>query len=229
MPPALLLFDIDGTLVHSAGAGRRALERALEARCGRRGSLDGMQLDGMTDRLIVKEACQILGSPYNVALCDEVLSQYVSNLTEEIRTPNYRVLPGVAALLETLQARQDGPLLALGTGNVVGGARIKLARGGVDRFFDWELGGFGGDGELREEILGAALERARKRLGNGLRGDQVLVIGDTPRDVEAAKALGLRVMAVATGRHGLETLRGCAPDDLLETLEPAVAMPRILG
>jgi phosphoglycolate phosphatase-like HAD superfamily hydrolase len=216
----VLLFDIDGTLVHAGGAGRRALERALRAHLGElNGAVTELRLDGMTDRLIVREAMVALGREFEEAACDRILASYVEYLRVEIASPGYRVLPGIGELLPALRRR--GALVGLCTGNVEDGARVKLGRGGIDAFFDWGAGavaGFGGDGEARERIVEAALARAGRRLGRAVRPAEVLVVGDTPRDVEAARRAGVPVLGVATGRYGVEELLACGADRVLPDL-----------
>lgn len=227
MRHAVLLFDIDGTLVHCGGAGRRSLERAMEQHLGgavRREEpwLAGMKLDGMTDRLIVREAMLAVGHAFDEALCDRILDSYAERLEVEIHGSGYAVLPGVAALLEALDAR--GSLIGLCTGNIARGARIKLARGGLDRFFGFGEGdvvGFADDGEARERIVAAALRRAQARLGRALDPREALVIGDTPRDISAARSAGCPVLAVATGRFGVDALRAEGADHVVATLERA--------
>ena len=230
-PARVLLFDVDGTLVHAGGAGRRAVERALAIHVGGLDrSLSGLRLDGMTDRLIVREVLRALGRPFDDALCDRVLGDYVGFLREEIHGPGYRVLPGVGALLGTLSRR--GATMGLCTGNVEEGARVKLARGGLDGYFGWgeeAICGFAADGEARERIVEAALRRAARRLGRPVRPDEALVIGDTPRDVEAARRTGVPVLAVATGRFSVEELRACGADRVLPSLEGAGVAGLVLG
>jgi len=224
---AVLLFDIDGTLVHCGGAGRRSLELAMEQHLGgavRREEpwLAGMKLDGMTDRLIVREAMLAIGHAFDEALCDRILDSYADRLEVEIHGAGYEVLPGVAALLEALSARS--PLVGLCTGNIARGARIKLARGGLDRFFGFgerDVVGFADDGEARERIVAAALRRAEVRLGRALDPREALIIGDTPRDISAARSAGCPVLAVATGRFGVEALRAEGADHVVATLERA--------
>jgi len=231
MSRRLLLFDIDGTLVHAGGAGRRSIERALREHCGELdGALAHLRLDGMTDRLIVREALAALGRPFDDALCDRILARYVELLAEEIHRPGYRVLPGVAELLETLARR--GAFVGLCTGNVSTGARIKLGRGGLDRYFDWSadgVNGFAADGEARERIVEAVLGRAARRLGRPFHGREAMVIGDTPRDVAAARAAGVPVLAVATGRFSAEELRASGPDLVAETLGDPGMVDLLLG
>jgi phosphoglycolate phosphatase-like HAD superfamily hydrolase len=226
----VLLFDIDGTLVSAGGAGSRSLEqglaRHLEPLAGPRARwLDGMRLDGMTDRLIVRQAMAAAGLAFDDGLCDRVLASYLEFLVKEIEGPGYRVLPGVAELLDALSAR--GAVLGLCTGNVQSGARIKLARGGLDRHFGFgeqDINGFADDGEARERIVEAALRRASARLGRPVEPAQALVIGDTPRDVDAARRAGVPVLAVATGRFSLAELAAHGADHAVPTLEGALEL-----
>lgn len=230
-PFAVVLFDIDGTLVDAAGAGRRSLERALEERCGPlAGRLASLRLDGMTDRLIVREALALLAETFSEAACDLVLARYVEHLGREIGHPAYAVLPGVAPLLEALAAAALP--FGLCTGNVVEGARLKLARGGLDRHFEWgphAIGGFADDGEARERVVAAALRRASARLGRTLHAREALVVGDTPRDVAAARHVGCPVLAVATGRYGADDLAACGADHVVQTLADPAALRLLLG
>lgn len=231
LPWAVYLFDVDGTLVSAGGAGRRAFERAVADRCGAvGGALNGLRLDGMTDRLIVREALRAIGLPFEEAFCDALLERYVEHLATEIHGPGYAVLPGVVDALEALRARDA--LVALCTGNVVAGARLKLARGGLDRYFDWSAGavcGFAADGEERERVVEAALLRASQRLGRPVRPAEALVIGDTPRDVAAAHALGVPVLAVATGRYAEEELRATGAEHVTATLADPAARRVLFG
>lgn len=230
-PVRILLFDVDGTLLHAGGAGRRAVGRALLLHLGRiDGSLAGLRLEGMTDRLIVREVLAALGHPFDEALCDRVLSDYVRFLREEIHGPGYRVLPGVAALLSDLSRR--GATMGLCTGNVEEGARLKLARGGLDGYFGWgedAICGFAADGEARERIVEAALRRAARRLGRPVAPSEALIVGDTPRDVEAAHRVGVPVLAVATGRFSTEELVASGADRVLPSLEGRGMADLVLG
>jgi len=232
--PRLLLFDVDGTLIAAGGAGRRSIERAFashfQERLGPREAwLAGLRLDGMTDRLIVREGMEGLGLAFDDATCSRLLDTYLGFLRTEIHGPGYRVLPGVEHLLSRLAA--DGALLGLCTGNVREGARIKLARGGLDRHFGFgeaDLNGFAQDGEARERIVEAALRRAALQLGRRVEPAEALVIGDTPRDVAAAHAVGVPALAVATGRFSVEELRACGAEWALPSLDEPEAL-EILG
>ncbi|HSN93323.1 MAG TPA: HAD family hydrolase [Anaeromyxobacteraceae bacterium] len=231
MPWPVTLFDVDGTLVHAAGAGRRSMERALGERCGPLdGRLEPLRLDGSTDRLIVRDALGLLGRPFDEATCDAVLDRYLEHLAVEIAAPGYRVLPGVAAALESL--RERGAVVGLCTGNVAGGARLKLARGGLDRYFAFDgagVYGFAADGEARERIVEAALRRASARLARRLDPGEALVVGDTPRDVAAARHAGCPVLAVATGSYGAAELAACGADHVVESLEDPAAVRLLVG
>ena len=219
----VILFDVDGTLVHAAGAGRRSLERVLSGEFGRvEHALSGLRLDGMTDRLIVREVLVALGRTFEDSLCDRILESYVVALREEIQGPGFRVLPGVVEVLTDLATA--GATVGLCTGNVTEGARLKLARGGIDRFFEWgpdAIAGFAHDGEARELLVRAALDRGASRLGWALDPGDALVVGDTPRDVSAARAHGVPVVGVATGRYGAEELRRAGAHGVLATLDGA--------
>jgi phosphoglycolate phosphatase len=227
---AVHLLDVDGTLVSCGGAGRRSLERALADHCGPiDDALRELRLDGMTDRLIVREACGLLRRAFDEATCDAVLARYLVHLEDEIHGPGYLVHEGVVAALDALAAR--GLPYVLCTGNVVQGARVKLARAGLDRYFEWgpeAIGGFAADGEAREHVVAAALRRASARLGRAVSPREALVVGDTPRDVAAAHAVGCPVLAVATGRYGVEALAAAGAEHVVPTLADPAAV-RLLG
>ena len=215
----LVLFDIDGTLLLSGGAGRRALERALVEVAGLGGVLDGVSLAGKVDRQIAREALEQGAADDEEALdllVEAVLRRYAELLAEEVeRATEYRVLPNVRSTLEAL-SRRDEVYLALGTGNVRAGARIKLGRAGLNDYF--EDGGFGEDGETRVEVLRAAVRRASGLVGVSFEPEQVVVVGDTPLDVAAARDLGARIVAVATGTASMGELAACRPDSLWHEL-----------
>jgi phosphoglycolate phosphatase-like HAD superfamily hydrolase len=219
--PSVVLLDVDGTLVSAGGAGRRAIGLALGEVCGPvDGVVAAIRLDGMTDRLIVREALDALGRTFTDALCDDVLARYVGHLARELAAPGFAVLPGVEPLLGALAA--GGRPYGLCTGNVEEGARQKLARGGLERYFAWgadAIGGFAHDGEARDRVVAAAVRRASARLGREVAPAEVLVVGDTPRDVEAAHRVGCPALAVATGRYDVEALAAAGADRVVPTLE----------
>jgi phosphoglycolate phosphatase-like HAD superfamily hydrolase len=230
-----LLFDIDGTLISCGGAGRRSLELAMERHLGdavrpQETWLSGMKLDGMTDRLIVREAMVALGLEFDEARCDRILDSYVEALRVEITGAGYCVLPGVDRVLS--RAADAGVLLGLCTGNVRRGARVKLGHGAVDRFFGWDdaaPNGFAEDGEARERIVAAVLRRSALLAGDGFDTRDAVVIGDTPRDIAAARVHGVPVLAVATGRFSAEQLAREGADLAVESLEDPAAAEFLLG
>lgn len=230
-----LLFDIDGTLISCGGAGRRSLERAMEQHLGdairpQETWLSGMKLDGMTDRLIVREAIVALGLEFDEARCDRILDSYVAALHEEITGPAYRVLPGVEPLLA--HAAAAGAVIGLCTGNLARGARVKLGRGGIDRHFRWDEAapnGFAEDGEARERIVAAVLARCAQAAGGPFSARDAVIIGDTPRDISAARVHGVPVLAVATGRFSAEQLAREGADLAVESLEEPAAVDFLLG
>jgi len=231
LPYSVYLFDIDGTLVSAGGAGRRAFEKAVAERFGTLdGLLSGLRLDGLTDRLIVRKALQLLGRPFDDRFCDALLERYVEHLEEEILGPGFAVLPGVVAALDALRDREA--LLGLCTGNVARGALLKLGRGGLDGYFDFAPGGvfgFAADGEEREKLVHAALRRATARLGRAFAPREALVVGDTPRDVEAAHLAGCPALCVATGRYSEDELRASGADHVVPSLAHPGALRLLLG
>ncbi len=229
--PAAFLLDIDGTLLRASGAGRRAFERALADHAGAPidGAISTLRFDGMTDRGIVRESLALLGQPFAEAACDAILARYVAHLEGEIAAPGFRVLPGVVALLEALTAR--GAAFGLCTGNVVAGARVKLRRGDLDRFFDWSprgMHGFAEDGEARPRVVAAAVRRVSEALGRPVAPAEVLVVGDTPRDVWAAHEVGCPALCVATGNFDEAALREAGADAVAPDLT-APAARALLG
>jgi phosphoglycolate phosphatase-like HAD superfamily hydrolase len=202
--PTVLLFDVDGTLLSAGGAGRRALERAFAQHCGTAAPLRDVAFNGMTDPGIVRAGLETLGRTAEAWRVAAILDAYLDVLGEELSAAtNLLVHPGVEALLDVLTTERH-VAVGLGTGNLREGARLKLARVGLDGYF--AFGGFGSDHEDRAELLRIGATRGAARLGHAPDACRVVVIGDTPRDVAAARAIGAASLGVATG--------GCAPDDL---------------
>lgn len=226
--PTIALFDLDGTLVTTAGAGRRALERALGEVVGREDLCD-FPLGGMTDRAILRQALSGGGLDSGEAAIDAVLARYLELLPGEIAAARgYRVLPGVVALLDALERVADARIaVGLGTGNIRPGAEIKLARADLMRRF--AFGGFGSDAEERAELLRVGAQRGAQRLGEALARCRVVIVGDTPRDVAAARGIDAACLAVATGPHRAEELRAVGARWTVETLEEPTALAAILG
>lgn len=225
-PPTILLFDMDGTLLTTGGAGRRALARALEEVYGRDDLLD-FQMAGLTDRLIVRTALEQGGLPHTETDLDTVLDRYLKYLGPEVaQAEGYRVFPGVEDLLLRLWARRK-VALGLGTGNLEPGARTKLARGDLNRFF--KFGGFGSDAEDRAALLWTGVRRGADRLSLPVERCKVTVIGDTPRDVAAALDLGFRCVGVATGPHSRQELLHAGASAALDDFTAPEALRVVLG
>jgi phosphoglycolate phosphatase-like HAD superfamily hydrolase len=200
-PWSLVLFDIDGTLCLSGGAGARALERALQELMNVNDGLSGIVLDGATDPAIMRAIFAAQQLDFDPTLSERVLGRYLELLPDELAAGNgYRLMPGVAELLTQMSAREIP--MGLCTGNLVAGAQAKLHRGGIWAPFAPPHfgGGFGSDAEARSEIVRVAIARAEAYLGQSLRPDDVLIVGDTPRDVAAALQIGVPCLGVATGR-----------------------------
>jgi len=212
----MYLFDIDGTLISAHGAGRRAFERALLNVYGLARGLDGIQLDGKTDPLILDEAFAAAGR--GVASEEDrqrLFAEYISLLDAELERGSYRILPGVERALLLLEAR--GAHLGLQTGNLEASARRKLERGQLWHRFSF--GGFGSDAPQRERLVEVAIERGNTHAGRTVAKESVWVIGDTPRDIAAAHASGARAIGVATGSYDVDALKAAGADLAVETLD----------
>jgi len=224
--PTVLLFDIDGTLITSGGAGRRAMERAFEELHRGRAACD-FPFDGMTDLQIARQTLVRLGvEPTREAMAASIES-YLRFLVEEIeRTDHalYRLHDGIVAALAAARARGCG--IGLGTGNVHEGARIKLERVGV--FEEFAFGGFGSDAEDRTELLRHGAERGARHMGVPLDACRVVVIGDTPKDVAAAQGIGAACIGVGTGRFSAAELKASGATHAFASLSEPGALAALL-
>lgn len=213
-----VLFDIDGTLLLTDGAGRAALGRALEVIYGTTGPLAGFNFHGKTDPQIVVELLTRAGvqEPEIRSRLSSVWPVYLEALERELEDRRLRgrivLLPGVRELLASLE-RWPEVRLGLLTGNIEPAARLKLTAAGVSARFD--VGGFGSDSEVRIEIARIAVDRCRSASGPGA-APAVVVVGDTPEDVACALAVGATAVAVATGRHGVAELEAAGADAVFE-------------
>lgn len=226
----LVLFDIDGTLLLSDGAGRRAIHRALREVFGTTGPA-GYFFDGKTDPQIVRELMRQAGHADERIDADmtRLLARYVDCLREELIAPGHRrayTLPGVPQLLDSLEASPN-VILGLLTGNIEVGARAKLEAVGLDpaRF---RVGAYGSDHERRPELPAIARERTKRHLGHDLTGDAIVVIGDTPADLTCGKSLGASAIGVATGRHSIEELERHDPLAVFADLSDTAAVTRAI-
>jgi phosphoglycolate phosphatase-like HAD superfamily hydrolase len=234
MTIVVVLFDIDGTILSTAGAGRRAVTRALREVFGVPVH-EGHEFDGKTDPQIVRELMELGGIPAQqiAARLPDALTRYVEELGVELGDDGDgahadKVYPGIRELLDVLEARDD-VLLGLLTGNVREGAMAKLRAVGIDpaRF---KVGAFGSDHADRPELPAIARQRAEVILGRPVHGQDVVVIGDTPADMGCGRGIGARAVGVATGRYTVEQLRDCQASAVFADLSDTEAVVQaILG
>ncbi len=222
----LLLFDIDGTLIHSGGAGLHALKSAFKERFGIDDDLHGIEIAGMTDSGIVVSILNKHKIPATNENVSAFLDSYVHFLSLELPRRKGKLLPGVLELLERLKSRPH-LALALLTGNVSRGAQLKLEHYGVWHFF--EFGAFADDHRDRNRLGPVARSRANEKHGCEFSASEIDVIGDTPRDIACGKALGARTVAVATGTCSRDQLAEHQPDFLIDDLSNVDHVIHTLG
>jgi phosphoglycolate phosphatase-like HAD superfamily hydrolase len=233
MNRTLVLFDIDGTLLLTAGAGRRAITTALAEAVGDVSGFHSVRFDGKTDPQIVGELLAAAGhpGPHDRSRVDALCERYVCLLESELRHPASvtRLMPGVPALLDRLEAER-GVVLGLLTGNMVQGAALKLAAAGIDtgRFV---VGAYGSDAAHRPELPAIAAARAAAHFGGRApAGREVVIIGDTPADVTCGRGIGARAIGVATGAYPLEDLAAAGAHAVFPDLaETEAVVAAILG
>lgn len=227
MRGTILLFDIDGTLVDTGGAGRRAMVGAFADLYGRTDLFDGLKFAGMTDRAIARHGVVAATGVCDDAAIDRALDAYLGRLEREVAaSAGYRILPGVEGVLAALDAAGRGLAIGLGTGNVRRGAYTKLARGGIDAAF--AFGGFGCDAEDRAALLRRGAERGAERLGVRVDACRVVVVGDTPKDVAAALAIGAECLGVGTGTFSAASLVEAGARHAVATLDDPTARDLLL-
>jgi phosphoglycolate phosphatase-like HAD superfamily hydrolase len=228
MRPTVLLFDIDGTLVTTGGAGRRSMELAFERLHGRRDACDSISMSGMTDRAIVRKGLEAIGADTSPEAITAVIEAYLASLTEEIPRVDdlqYRLYPGMREAVEAAHSRK-GFAVGLGTGNVREGARLKLERVRIyDRF---SFGGFGCDHEDRVELIRHGARSGASLLGVPVEECRVVVIGDTPKDVAAAKGIGATCIGVGTGNFTPEALLASGADYAFSDFTASGALATLL-
>ena len=217
----LVLFDIDGTLVHTGGAGVKAFARTFAAEFKAADGFGHLKFAGRTDIGLVREFFgfhQIAPTAENFRRFFDHYVFWLDHLLKESRT---EVCPGVRELVDNLQALPEPPLLGLLTGNIRLGAEIKLRH--FDLWDAFETGAFGDEHEDRNQIAATARDRGSRILGTNLRGEEVIVIGDTPLDIRCARAIGAKVLAVATGGAELPELERHQPDRAIPDLRAIAA------
>jgi phosphoglycolate phosphatase len=213
------LWDVDGTLLSTEGAGQRAMLRALQKVSGRKVSWEGIEVSGRTDRYILSQFAGKYGFSYDQFFEERFLSLYAPMLEEELAQSRGRVQNGVQEILTTLWPwERCGVLHGLLTGNFRLGAHVKLRHFGLFPFFSF--GAFAEDGFYREDLAKVAQNRASLKLrGKGAEAFSVLVIGDTPHDITCAQAIGAQALAVGTGRFSKEELQEVGGALVWENLE----------
>ncbi len=225
--PTVFLFDLDGTLLLTGGAGRRAFEDAFAAVTGRGDACAGFSFAGMTDRAIARAGLGALNEPATESRIDALISAYLARLAAEVNeSAGYRVMPHVRETLGILRGHAAFAV-GLGTGNVRLGAEIKLQRGDLWRCFDF--GGFGCDHEDRTEMLRIGAARGAAKLGVSESQCRTVVIGDTVRDVAAAQGIGAECIAVGTGGVALDELIHAGATAAFADLAALGALDALLG
>jgi len=216
----LVLFDIDETLIDSAGAGARAANAAFRDLFSIEEAFAGIPMAGRTDLRILKKGLHAHGLSAEDGTLLRLLSRYLAHLREEILTPHKRIKPGVRNVLDSL-SRMEHILLGLLTGNIERGARIKLEPFGLNGFFPF--GAFGDDDEDRDRLLPIAIQKAEAHAGEVVEPEGCVVVGDTPADVRCARIHGAVAVAVATGPYEADALAGTGADHVFADLTVAAA------
>ena len=211
----LVLFDLDGTLVTTGGAGCQALKKAVENLYGKKANFEHSLISGRTDLDNFTLIYGLLhkGKKPSAAELKKMEKAYVGQLPTEVKTlvheKKYDTIPGVEKLLKEL-AKDKNVIIGLGTGNTEAGAFIKLKPSGLGKYFT--VGGWGTDGHTREEMLEAAVKRAEKKFKTKFTPDQVYVIGDTHRDICAAKNCGFHNAVITSGLGDLKKIQRAAAE-----------------
>ena len=222
--PRAVLFDIDGTLLVTGGAGGAAWQRAFQESYGVEANVAEHTDAGMTDPEIVRIIFrEVLGREGEAGEQAKAIAGYLRHLPDTVaESQGYRVMPGIEGLLDSLI--DEGALLGLVTGNIEAAAHIKLARAGLNRFFSF--GGYGSDSRDRTELTRTALARAFLVSGgavgiavDGAVAGNCIAVGDTPRDVIAGHGAGVKVVGVATGSYSVEQLGEAGADWAIADVE----------
>ena len=206
----LVLFDIDGTLIHTGGAGVKAFAKVFETEFGARDHFERLKFAGRTDVSLVREFFGFHRIPATTENFTRFFDHYVFWLDHILKTSRTETCPGIREFIVKLKRLTAPPLLGLLTGNIRLGAEIKLRH--FQLWDSFETGGFADDHEDRDQIAAVAKERGERLLGRKLAPQEVLVVGDTPLDIRCGRAIGAKVLAVATGGAKLHDLQEHKPD-----------------
>jgi phosphoglycolate phosphatase-like HAD superfamily hydrolase len=230
MKRKLVLFDIDGTILLTAGAGRRAILATMSEEVPDVAPMARIRFDGKTDPQIVAEMLAAAGrpAPGDAGRLQAICERYLRLLEAELQRPAgpTRLMPGVPQLLDRLEA--DGrAVLGLLTGNLAAGAALKLRSGGLDpaRFM---VGAFGSDAAHRPDLPPIAARRAAPLFGRVPHGDEVVIIGDTPADIACGACIEARAVAVATGPYSAADLEACGPHAVFADLSDTERVARAI-
>jgi phosphoglycolate phosphatase len=222
----LILWDIDGTIIVSHGAGVRAMEKALTKRFGVTCDLGKIDWAGRTDSWITGEVLRHTGLPDTAQNCHDYLETYLELLPRELRDGRQgQVLPGVLELLEILKHRPD-VAQGLLTGNLKRGAELKLTHYQVWHYF--EFGAFADDSPRRNDLGPYALRRAKERHAVDFRPERTVIIGDTPHDIECGQVIGAQTIGVATGRYSVAELAARHPTAVFHDFADTAAFLRVI-
>lgn len=223
--PKLLLFDIDGTIITSGGAGERALRCSLRDQFGIDDDLKTIEIAGRTDSGIVRQLCRKFGLEESPENFTKFFDGYLHHLADLLPKTQGRLLPGIVPLLEELKRRED-MVLGLLTGNLARGAELKLRHYDVWHYF--EFGAYADDHHDRNELGRFACSRALEHHGAEFPPERIYVLGDTPHDITCARAFGAKAVAIATGNFTREQLAEHRPDYLFDDLSDMQAVVSIL-
>lgn len=230
-PHRLILWDVDGTLTMSGPAAQRAFDLAVASVVGRDPGGHGVRMSGKTDPQIALEIMAALDMAE--AEADRFLPAVLEGLIRELEAAEEtirehgRVLPGVRELLPRLH-RPPSVVQSLLTGNLAPNAALKLRAFGLERWVDLEVGAYGSDDRDRTVLVPIAMAKAGERYGHRFEPEEVWVVGDTPRDLECARAAGARCLLVGTGRYGFEELEGLGADTVLRDLSDVDSVHTLL-
>lgn len=211
----LVLFDIDGTLVHCGPTPRRVFKQVLLEVFGTAGPIDNWIFDGKTDPMIVRELMTEVGASLNGEMVDEALNKYAEALKAELpKEEKRKIYPGVRELLDELT--NQPVILGLLTGNIKKGARAKLESLDLLRYFPF--GAFADDSSVRRELADIAVQRAFKISGQNFSGKQIVIIGDTEHDIKCGQHLGAKTIGVGTARSTAKELLAHGADHAFDDL-----------
>jgi phosphoglycolate phosphatase len=217
----LVLFDIDGTLVHTGGAGVKAFGRVFATEFGATDHMERLKFAGRTDVSLVREFFSYHDIEPSPEHFQRFFERYVFWLDHILAHSKAVACPGIWEFIRDLRRLSRPPMLGLLTGNIRLGAEIKLRH--FNLWDEFETGAFADDHEDRDQIAAIAFQRGRRLLKGNLSAEEVLVIGDTSLDIRCARAIGAKVLAVATGGHKLDELRKHAPDWAVKDLRNITA------